>query len=307
MKHILVLLTALLQTQMAALCAEQPPVKLPLWPAGKMPGVGATEPEKETPSKGDGVIRLTNISEPALTVFPAPSATVPAPAVIICPGGGYQILAINREGTAVAEWLNTHGITGIVLKYRVPNNRDGALQDIQRAVRLARARQKEWNIDGTRLGVMGFSAGGHLCARLSTSHGTASYPAVDEADRLNDRPDFAVLVYPAYLGGDGGLAPDIRVSANVPPCFIAHSDDDKRFVAGSKVFVEALSAAKVTHEFALYPTGGHGYGLHSAMDARAWPDRCSAWLKTIRVLPRDGKPSDNTRAEPSSAKLPAKP
>ena len=191
MKHILPLLIALLLGSAAN--AAEAPVALKVWPVGKMPGVGAVAAEMEAPTKGDGVVRLTNVSEPDLTVFRAPSATASTPAVIICPGGGYQILAINKEGTEIAAWLNTLGITGVVLKYRVPNNRDGALQDIQRAVRLVRARQKEWNIDATRVGVMGFSAGGNLCARLSTTCGTASYPAIDDTDQLDDRPDFVVL------------------------------------------------------------------------------------------------------------------
>ena len=282
MKHILPLLIALLLGSAAN--AAEAPVALKVWPVGKMPGVGAVAAEMEAPTKGDGVVRLTNVSEPDLTVFRAPSATASTPAVIICPGGGYQILAINKEGTEIAAWLNTLGITGVVLKYRVPNNRDGALQDIQRAVRLVRARQKEWNIDATRVGVMGFSAGGNLCARLSTTCGTASYPAIDDNDRLDDRPDFVVLVYPAYLGDKGQLAQNLTVSQKIPPSFITQAEDDKNYVPGTKLYVEALAAAKVTHEFALYPTGGHGYGLHSAMDAKAWPDRCAAWLKTIRVL-----------------------
>ena len=282
MKHILPLLIALLLGSAAN--AAEAPVALKVWPVGKMPGVGAVAAEMEAPTKGDGVVRLTNVSEPDLTVFRAPSATASTPAVIICPGGGYQILAINKEGSEIAAWLNTLGITGVVLKYRVPNNRDGALQDIQRAVRLVRARQKEWNIDATRVGVMGFSAGGNLCARLSTTCGTASYPAIDDTDQLDDRPDFVVLVYPAYLGDKGRLAQNLTISTKIPPSFITQAEDDKNYVPGTKLYVEALAAAKVTHEFALYPTGGHGYGLHSAMDAKAWPDRCAAWLKTIRVL-----------------------
>jgi acetyl esterase/lipase len=259
------------------------PEVVSVWPSGKMPGNGAKEAEKEAPSKGDGVVRLTNVSEPTMTVYPAPSAQKPAPAVIICPGGGYQILAINKEGSAIAAWLNTQGITGIVLKYRVPQNREGALQDLQRAVRLTRSKHKDWNIDATRIGVMGFSAGGHLCARLVTNHGTAFYPPIDDADKLPDRPDFAVLVYPAYLDRQNHLAADLPVSANIPATFIVHSDDDKSFIAGSKFFAEALTKAKVEHEFALYPTGGHGYGLHSKGEAKAWPGRCEQWLERMKV------------------------
>lgn len=285
MRNSFALLTALLLAPLAALHAAGAPVVIPLWPTGKMPGVGAEAPETEVAARGDGVVRITNVNEPALMVFRAPSTTAPAPAVIICPGGAYQILAMNKEGTEIAAWLNTLGITGIVLKYRVPKNMDGALQDIQRAVRLVRARQKEWNVDATRVGVMGFSAGGHLCARLSTTHGTASYPPLDAVDRIDDRPNFAVLVYPAYLGANGHLAQNLKVTGKVPPSFIAHSEDDKSYVAGSKLYAAALAGAEVKHEFALYPTGGHGYGLRCTKDAKAWPDRCAAWLKTIRVLP----------------------
>lgn len=307
MKQVL-FLTALLLAPLSGFAANagEAPVLVQVWSSGKMPGVGAAAPEMEAPTKGDGVVRVTNVSEPTLTVFRASSATAATPTVIICPGGGYQILAINKEGTEVAAWLNTLGITGIVLKYRVPKNRDGALQDIQRAVRLVRARQKEWNIDAARVGVMGFSAGGHLCARLSTTHGTAAYPPLDDVDRLDGRPDFAVLVYPAYLGDSGHLAPNLTVSAKVPPSFIAHSEDDKSYIAGSKLYVKALAAAKVTHEFALYPTGGHGYGLRSTMDAKAWPDRCADWLKTIRVLPHDLNHLDKVPLEPLPGATPAK-
>ena len=124
--------------------------------------------------------------------------------------------------------------------------------------------------------LIGFSAGGNLCARLSTTYGTASYLAVDDIDPLDDRPDFAILVYPAYLGDKKQIANNLTVTAKMPPTFITQSEDDKNFVPSTKLFVEALAAAKVTHEFALYPTGGPGYGLRSAKDAKAWPDRCAA-------------------------------
>jgi len=267
----------------SALRAAEAPVVLAVWSTRKMPGTAAEKPETESVGN-DGVIRVTNVSEPTLTVLRAPATTAPTPAVLICPGGAYHHLTMNKEGSEIAAWLNTLGITGIVLKYRVPSNGDGALQDLQRAVRLVRARHKEWNIDVTRVGVMGFSAGGHLCARMSTTHGTAAYPPLDEVDRLDDRPDFAVLVYPAYLGTKA-LSGKLPVSGKVPPSFIVHSEDDPGFVSGSKLYVEALTAAKVTNEFALYQTGGHGYGMRCTKDAKDWTNRCAAWLKTIRVLP----------------------
>lgn len=168
-----------------------------VWPEGKMTGRGAKEPEADRPPKGDNVRRITNVSRPTLTVFPAPKAGAAAPAIIVCPGGGYSYVVYDKEGTEVAAWLNSVGITALVLKYRVPNNRAGALQDVQRALSLARARADQWNIDPKRLGVMGFSAGGNLAAKASTLFDQRAYTAVDAVDGQSSRPDFAVLVYPA--------------------------------------------------------------------------------------------------------------
>jgi acetyl esterase/lipase len=259
------------------------PEVVSVWPSGKMPGNGAKDAEKEAPSKGDGVVRLTNVSAPTMTVYPAPSGQKQAPAVIICPGGGYQILAIHKEGSDVAAWLNTLGITGIVLKYRVPQNREGALQDLQRAVRLARAKHIDWNIDTIRIGVMGFSAGGHLCARLVTNHGATFYPSIDDTDKLSDRPDFAVLVYPAYLDKNNCLAAELPISKQIPTTYIVHTEDDKNYLSGSKFFAQALEDARVKHEFTLYPTGGHGYGLHSKGEAKVWPERCAEWMERMQI------------------------
>ena len=136
---------------------------VPLWPKGRMPGRGSTGVERKLPSRGDNVLRITDVNEPAITVFKAPGTNKPTSAVVICPGGAYNILAYDKEGTEIAAWLNSIGITGVVLKYRVPNNQDGAFQDIQRAVRLVRHNAGDWNISADRIGVIGFSAGGHLC------------------------------------------------------------------------------------------------------------------------------------------------
>jgi acetyl esterase/lipase len=169
------------------------------------------------------------------------------------------------------------------LKYRVPNNREGALQDIQRALRLARSHAAEWSIDPKRLGVIGFSAGGNLAAKASADFDPPAYAPIDGVDQLSCRPDFAILVYPAYLDSNGKLAPDLNVTAKTSPTLIIHNEDDTKYVTGSKVYHAALDAAKVPNEFKLYATGGHGYGLHCTKDARAWPDDALKWLRGIGI------------------------
>ena len=280
------LTTALLLGALPACYAEtakpepkSPGIVVTLWPKGAMPGQAGKGTERILPARGDAVVRLTDICEPSFTVYQADSAK-PAPAVIVSPGGGYGGLAYNKEGTEVAAWLNSLGITGVVLKYRVPNNRDGAFQDIQRTIRIVRHRATEWKIDRARVGVMGFSAGGHLAARLSTVGGPATYPRIDEADDQPLRPDFALLVYPAYL--DQGL-PKL-VDAKTAPTFLAHAEDDKGFIKGSKLYHEALVTAKVPNDFFRVATGGHGHGLRSEKEIKAWPEKGEAWLRRIGVL-----------------------
>jgi len=253
-------------------------ISIPVWPEGKMPGRGARDTETEIPGRGDGFHRITNVTHPTLTLFPAPKKNAPTPAMIVCPGGGYNYVVIDKEGTEIAAWLNANGISALVLKYRVPHNRDGALQDLQRAVSLTRTRAVEWGIDPKRLGVIGFSAGGHLAANASIQFESRTYSAIDDADQPSCRPDFAVLVYPAYLDGVRD-----NLTANIPPTLIIHSEDDKGFVTGSKRYHLALNAAKVPNEFKLYLTGGHGYALHCTKDAREWPQAALDWLHKIGV------------------------
>ncbi|MEM7014480.1 MAG: alpha/beta hydrolase [Verrucomicrobiota bacterium] len=256
-----------------------------VWPEGKMPGEGASEPEAEVP-RNDGFTRITNISNPTLTLFPAAAENgKPAPAMIICPGGGYRYVVMDKEGTHVAEWLNSVGITALLLKYRTPNNREGALQDIQRAVSLVRAKADAWQIDPKKVGVVGFSAGGNVAAKASTKFDDRSYPAIDEVDQQSCRPDFAILVYPAYLldKENGGVSSDLNLEAKIPPTLIVHSEDDQRHVPGSRVYQGALEKAGIDHAFKLYKTGGHGYGLNSTGEAKIWPEDAAAWLKEIGV------------------------
>lgn len=253
-----------------------------VWPERRMPGNGAKEPEVEVQRK-DGFQRITNVSKPTLSLFAAQrSDGNAAPAIIVCPGGGYNYCVMDKEGSEIAAWLNKNGISALVLKYRTPNNREGAFQDVQRTLSITRANAAEWKIDPKRLGVIGFSAGGNLAAKASAPVVERSYAAVDEMDQLSCRADFAILVYPAYLDGkDGQVATDLKVSPSIPPTLIVHSEDDKRHVTGSKVYHEALNTAKIAHEFKLYPTGGHGYGLRCEREAKVWPEDAMKWLESI--------------------------
>ena len=292
--HLIVIISSLLCLSpiIPALAEGADPLKaatvtMPLWPTEKMPGHGPKDGavEKAHPSRGDNVIRITDINEPSISVFKAPATGKPTPAVIICPGGAYGILCIDKEGTEIATWLNSIGITGVVLKYRVPNNQDGAFQDIQRAIRIVRENAAKWNIAPTRVGVMGFSAGGHLCARLSTNSEKSTYPKIDGTDEQNLRPDFAILIYPAYLAQvPGKLSGGLPVNAKTPPTFLVHTEDDKSFVPGTKLYHDALVAAMVPNEFFCCATGGHGYGLRSKGEISVWPQKCQEWLLKAGIL-----------------------
>lgn len=279
MRHLLLSLLAL-----PTLLSANPLIEV--WPEGKMPGKAATEAETLVPRK-DGFTRITNISRPTLELYPAAGAEgKPAPAVIVCPGGGYRYVVVDKEGSAIAKWLNEAGITALVLKYRTPDNREGALQDVQRAIRVVRSRAAELAIDPAKIGIIGFSAGGHVSARASTRFDDPAYPSIDVVDEQSARPDFAMLIYPAYLDdGKGAVSPDLKLSAMIPPTLIVHTDDDKSFIAGSRVYAAALTEAKVDHRFLLYPTGGHGYGLNCQGDAKVWPEQAMEWLQSVKVIP----------------------
>jgi acetyl esterase/lipase len=212
--------------------------------------------------------------------------------VIVFPGGAYSILAIDLEGTEVCDWLTTRGVTCVILKYRVPGTgpypkSDEALQDAQRAVGMVRAHAVEWKIDPKKVGVLGFSAGGHLAAAVSTHYATRLYPRVDAADDLSCRPDFAVVVYPGYLAdADKGFAftADIPVTKETPPTFLVQAEDDPVHVENAVVYFLALKNAGVPAELHLYAKGGHGYGLRrTELPVTEWPDRVDEWMKKIGV------------------------
>jgi acetyl esterase/lipase len=271
---------------------------LPVWP-GVAPGAPANPPaEVDTTTARDNLIagkplvRLGNVSTPTLTVY-SPQGKNTGAAVVVFPGGGYSILAIDLEGTEVCDWLNSAGITCVLLKYRVPNTGPypksvAALQDAQRALGLVRLHAAEWNIDPHRIGVLGFSAGAHLAAALSTHFDKRLYDPLDAADKLSCRPDFAVVVYPGYLAlADKNFAPnpEINPTADTPPTFIVQAEDDPVHVENAVVYFMALKNAKVPAELHIYAQGGHGYGLRrTALPVTTWPQGVETWLRTIQVL-----------------------
>lgn len=270
-----------------------------LWPHGAPGAEPNASPEvdtttsKDKPVTGKPVIRLGNVSQPTLTVYTPPGKNTGA-AIVVFPGGAYRILAIDLEGTEVCDWLNSVGITCVLVKYRVPDSgpypkSSAALQDAQRALGIVRSRASEWHIDPNRIGVLGFSAGAHLAAALSTHFDQRLYNPVDAADQVSCRPDFAVIVYPGYLAlAEQNLAPnsEIHVTSQTPQSFIVQAEDDPVHVENSTVYFLALKNAKVPAEMHIYAGGGHGYGLRrTELPITAWPKLVETWLQTIHVTP----------------------
>jgi acetyl esterase/lipase len=268
------------------------PELVAVWP-GEAPGEKGDIPDEapQSPKPNDTTIRIGNVTKPTLEIYRPAADKNTKTAVVICPGGGYGILAYNKEGTEVAQWLQSIGVTGIVLKYRVPARKgrarhDAPLEDAQRAMGIVRDRASELGVDPKRIGILGFSAGGHLAATASTNYQTRTYTKLDATDEVSCRPDFALLIYPAYLvDKENKLAAELRPTAETPPTFIAMTEDDGVRVECGLFYYLALKQAKVKAEMHLYPTGGHGYGLRpSANLASTWPARAADWLKSQGLL-----------------------
>ena len=255
-----------------------------LWP-GKVPG---EIKEKAAPvlaaSQNDNITRYAEVTNPAIEVWlPDPKVNNGA-GVIICPGGGYSILAYDIEGTEVAAWLNKLGYFAFVLQYRVPDNKEGALQDAQRAIRVVRKNASKWNLNPDMIGIMGFSAGGSLSARSSTLFNKKTYSPEDASDSISCRPSFTMLIYPAYLDqGEGrSLTPELLITKETPPFFIFQTADDI-YCNSSLVMAGALRDAKLSVEFHILPKGGHGYGLRPGKPApETWPVLAGKWLQVIK-------------------------
>jgi acetyl esterase/lipase len=308
--------------------------QVPVWPGPVPDAQPVAGPEDETKTETESLVAgrpwvfVGHVSRPTMTVY-APTEKNTSAAVVVFPGGGYQILAIDLEGTEVCDWLTSKGITCVLLKYRVPGEggyaksapypKSGpypespmALEDAQRTVGLVRFHAAEWHIDPHKIGVLGFSAGGHLSAAMSTHFEKRLYPAVDAADKESCRPDFAVAIYPGHLSlsaaqwdadqgarkfalhspatadKDLGLNPDIPVGHQTPPTFLLQAEDDHvDNVNDSLAYYIALKKAGVPVEMHLYAHGGHAFGLRRAEPPiTGWPQLVETWLGTIGMIPK---------------------
>jgi acetyl esterase/lipase len=281
--------------------------QIPIWPGSAPDARPAKGPEtvtttgKESLVAGRPWIAVSNVSRPTMTVY-SPTRRNTGAAVIVFPGGGYEILAIDLEGTEVCDWLTSNGITCVLLKYRVPAPRSRpnwgafpqspmALEDAQRTLGLVRFHAAEWHINPHKIGVLGFSAGGHLVAAMSVHFQQRLYPPVDAADKESCRPDFAVAIYPGHLhfaANSLELNPDIRthITSHTPPTFLLQNeDDDVDHVENSLSYYAALKKAGVPVEMHLYAQGGHAFGLRRTKSpTTAWPQLVETWLKTMGII-----------------------
>ncbi len=301
--------------------------QIPIWPGAAPDAQPVAGPEYAENSDGDlrpggrGAVGVSNVTQPTMTVYPAKGRNFGA-AVVVFPGGGYQGLAIDLEGSEVCDWLTPKGITCVLLKYRVtdvgPYPKSGpypespmALEDAQRTMGLVRQHAAEWHIDAHKVGVLGFSSGGHLSAAISTHYAKRLYPAVDGADLLSCRPDFAVPIYPGHLsiaaaewdarqgvkkfvvphapGVNKELTvnPEVPVTRDTPPTFLLQAEDDHTDnVNDSLAYYIALRNAGVPVEMHLYAQGGHAFGLRrTKLPITAWPQLVETWLGTIGMIP----------------------
>ena len=241
-----------------------------------------------------GVKRVSNVTEPTITYYLSDSAKATGTTVLVCPGGAYNILAIEHEGEDVCKWLNEIGVHAVLLKYRVPRRKNrephsAPLQDAQRAMGLVREAGKSWDVPLIKLGVIGFSAGGNLAVRTATSFEQRTYESVDLADELSCRPDFVVLLYPAYLiseSNSSSLDPSIKITKECPPMFFAHTGDDHVPAEGSVLtFLSLEKAGVVGSELHVFPFGGHGFGLRSNKHpVTDWHARAEDWFVSLGVI-----------------------
>lgn len=283
-----------------------------LW-NGKVPGAIHNDEFKQIVDSTASWVDKKSITDPCIEMYPAPKEKANGTAVIICPGGAYVGMAVKHEGSQVAKWLNSLGVTAFVLKYRLPddsimkNKTIGPMQDGQRAIRIVRSHAKEWGINPQKIGIMGFSAGGHLASTLSTHYNEKVY---ESDDLTSARPDFSLLIYPVIsmevgithwgsrvnLLGDSpspelvkNYSNELQVNSETPPAFMVHSLDDGAVpVQNSINYALAMHKFTIPCELHLYQTGGHGYGMGKSTDTEStWPEACRKWLEIRGLLMRN--------------------
>jgi acetyl esterase/lipase len=279
------------ETESFRLWADTPP-----GPAAKSSG---DEQDMTKPTDnlvgGGRIIKLGNVSTPELHIFLPPKDSANRGAVLVCPGGGFSILAWDLEGTEVAQWLNSQGFAAAVLKYRVPTRGyegdevwQGPVMDAQRGLSMIRDHAEQWNIDSDRIGILGFSAGGQVAARTALAQGQRLYSPIDKVDQSPCDVNFAMLIYPAWLADDSGkLNEELRVDGQSPPMFFVHAINDRVSCMSSVALFSALKQADVPAELHVFADGGHGYGLReTTLPVTRWPSHAASWLSTqILTMP----------------------
>ncbi|MBP2832887.1 alpha/beta hydrolase [Aquimarina sp. U1-2] len=253
-----------------------------IWPTS-VPG--EQEPKRKAKidkkAKDTTTIHLTDVTNPGFTVFKPKASKRNGIGILIAPGGGYHVLAIDKEGYEIAQWLTTLGYTAFVLQYRVPKKEEGALQDMQRAIRVVRNYAEDYEIKSDSIGVLGFSAGGSLCARLGSQYNQDTYPSFDTIDTIQSKPNFSILIYPAYLdkGKNRSLTPGLNPKNHTLPTFIFATADDY-YANSALVWAQSLRDQEIPVELHLLPEGGHGYGLREGNKAaETWPQLLQNWLE----------------------------
>ncbi|MCY2962150.1 MAG: alpha/beta hydrolase [Planctomycetota bacterium] len=303
MNRLTAVFVLVIYASLSAVSRAAGPVVVDLWP-GKVPGdvgIPGTENSRiyQSPILAGPTKLITNVTQPTLTIYSPPEGTNTGTAMLICPGGGYHDLFWELEGEEVAEWLNSRGMTGVILKYRCPRRPGdikgepplGPLIDAQRAVSVLRSRAKEWGIDPNKIGMVGFSAGGHLVIATATRFEKREYEAVDHHDDASCRPDFGVACYSGYLKtkDKDEVAPGIRIPAKTPPIFLAHASDDSEKVGGSisehsAIMYIALKRAGVPAELHIYASGNHDFGVRQNDKLpSSWPNLCIRWLESFEL------------------------
>jgi acetyl esterase/lipase len=283
-----VILFSMLVSLVGTGLGEEPSQLIRVWP-DFAPGETTKSPGEALPrrlNENPPATRITKITAPQLEVYAASKETASGAAVLICPGGAYNYVVRDNEGSEAAEWLNSHGVTAFVLRYRTKDGTEPIwkrpLQDAQRSLSLIRSRASEWSLDTKKIGIIGFSAGGQVAALTATNHAKRTYDPLDAIDKQPCRADFAMLIYPWRLANEQQLMEQLTVDKSTPPTFLVHAHNDNSSSLSSILFYLALKTHRVDAELHIYRSGGHGYGLRpvDGSHVSTWPARAADWLES---------------------------